>query len=117
MPQMHKLSNYRTTWHSDATKGGVTYIQTEIVKWDADTVTLNSGGWRTVTTKRKMCQAGSQFGLGFGVFQRKGEWFVCRHGRSPEGYESACAEHGAVEFPYYDGVTFPRGTIVKDLAA
>lgn len=39
-------------------------------------VILNSGGWRTVTTKTRMNQAANQFGLGYGVYQRKGEWFV-----------------------------------------
>ena len=112
MPHMHKLSNYRTTWDAN----GVTYVNTRIVSWTDDTVTLNSDGWRSVTTKRKMCQASSQFGLGFGVFQRKGEWFVCRHGRSPDGYESACPEHGAIEFPFYDGITFPRGTVKREAA-
>jgi hypothetical protein len=107
MPRTDKLSNYRTTWDNS----GVTYVSTRIVAWDDDSVTLNSSGWRTVTTKRKMCQAASQFGLGFVVSQRKGEWYVTRLGRSPEGYPSACEQHGAVELPFHDGITFPRGTV------
>ena len=111
MPRMDKLSTYRTTWTTDARGGCVTYISTTIVNWDCDTVTLNSGGWQTVTTKRKMTQAAHQFGLGFTVFQRKGEWFVCRLGRSPEGYASAGAEHGAIVIPFTDGMSFPRGAV------
>ena len=111
MPSMNKLSSYRTTFETDGERGSVTYANTRIVSWDADTVTLNSAGWQTVTTKRKMTQASHQFGLGFTVFQRNGDWFVCRLGRSPEGYASAGKEHGAIVIPYRDGMTFPRGTV------
>lgn len=56
----------------------VTYHTTCIVAADlqAMAVTLDSGGWRTATTKRRMNQAATQFGLGFSVFQRWGNWFV-----------------------------------------
>lgn len=111
MPRMDKLSTYRTTWTQDGDNIVVCYVRTNIVKADADTVTLDSGGWQTVTTKRKMTQAARQFGLGFTVFQQRGEWFVCRLGRSPEGYASAAKEHGAVVLPFHDGMTFPRGTV------
>jgi len=40
------------------------------------TVTLNSGGWRTVTTKARMNQAANQFGLEYTVYQEKDDWFV-----------------------------------------
>jgi hypothetical protein len=117
MPRNDKLSNYRTTWHSTTTGGAVTYISTEIVRWDADrTVTLNSGGWHTVTTKRKMVQASCQFNLGYTVYQHKGDWFVTVFGVSPEGYDSASSEHGAVTFPYYDGITFNAFEILKGKA-
>lgn len=76
MPRMDKLSTYKTTVAATANTGAVTYINTCIVAWDGNTVTLNSGGWMTVTTKRKMNQASYQFGLRYGVHQVKGEWFV-----------------------------------------
>jgi len=76
MPSNNKLSTYRTTWHDDGERGGVTYINTEIVRWDGDQVTLNSGGWETVTTKRKMNQAAQQFAKRYGVFQRDYVWYV-----------------------------------------
>ena len=76
MPRMDKLSNYRTTWHNNGDQGGVTYVDTEIVKWAGKTVTLDSGGWETVTTKRKMNQAARQFGLHYGVFQKDFDWYV-----------------------------------------
>lgn len=112
MPTMQKLSHYRTDWNENRHGGWVIYAGTEIVRWDDnEQVTLNSNGWRSSTTKRKMVQASNQFGLGFTVNQKAGEWFVTRFGRSPEGYLSAFAEHGAVTFPYYDGISFPRGTV------
>ena len=112
MPRMDKLSPYRTHWTDDG-KGHivVVYVQTAIVTTTQDTVTLNSGGYRTVTTKRKMVQAANQFGLGYTVSQRKGEWTVTRLGRSPEGYPSADPKHGAIDLPFVDGITFPRGAV------
>ena len=72
----NKLSTYRTTWFDNDDHGGVTYHQTNIVSWEDGKITLRSGGWESVTTKRKMNQASHQFALGFGVFQRNWEWFV-----------------------------------------
>ena len=70
MPHMHKLSNYKTTWATDGKTGTVTYTHTEIVRWDADTITLKTGGWDSVTTRRKMNQTANQFGLEYGVYCR-----------------------------------------------
>jgi hypothetical protein len=118
MPRNDKLSTYRTTWHTGAYGGAVTYTSTEIVSWDADrTVTLDSGGWRTVTTKRKMVQASNQFNLGYTVHQHKGDWFVTVFGVSPEGYDSASPEHGAITFPYHDGITFNAFDILAHKAS
>jgi len=54
----------------------VKYYDTEIVSFDDKTITLNSGGWFTLTTKNRMNQTASQFGLDYYVFQKDGEWFV-----------------------------------------
>lgn len=102
MSGMSKLSNYRTTWEHDANSGSVTYVNTRIVSWDGDTVTLNSGGWMTVTTKRKMCQAANQFGLRFCVFQRKGEWYV--------NVRNTANSFGALDMPFFDGMRFDKFT-------
>ena len=72
----NKLSNYKTCWIDDGSNGSVIYTETKIVDWTKDKITLNSDGWDTVTTKRKMNQASHQFCLGFGVFQKDYEWFV-----------------------------------------
>ena len=93
MPRMDRLSKYNTFWTTSETGGIVGYSRTQIVVWDQAGIKLNSDGWRTVTTKRKMNQASNQFGLGYGVYQRKGEWFVGWKGQ---------------ELPYYDGMTLAR---------
>lgn len=56
----------------------VIYHNTDVVIWDQNTgeVTLNSGGWMTNTTKTRMNQAANEYGLGFGVYQQKFDWYV-----------------------------------------
>ena len=78
MPRMDKLSPHHTMWTGDHDVGGVRYHTTDIVSWDRDVIILCTGGWKDVTTKRKMNQAARQFGLGYGVHQRKHCWYVSR---------------------------------------
>jgi len=77
MPSTDKLSNYKTTIHTDD-QGYTTviYTNTAIVKFNGDNIILNSGGYETVTTKRKMNQASNQFNLPYGVFQKDFKWYV-----------------------------------------
>lgn len=100
MPRMDRLSNYRTTI-SQHVPGitVVTYVSTAIVQFTRDTVKLNSGGWRTVTTKRKMNQAARQFNLGYRVIQRNGDWIV----EPPYGERIA----------FEDGMSFRRAPAVS----
>ena len=74
------LSNYRTTVSADDTAHViVTYVSTQIVRVNRDdTITLNTGGYKTVTTKRKMNQAADQFCLGYSVQQRDHKWYVTK---------------------------------------
>ena len=77
MSRSDQLSSYKTTIAGDGEGNTlITYQSTVIVKFSCDTVTLNSGGWDTVTTKRKMNQASRQFNLGYSVYQRDFKWFV-----------------------------------------
>ena len=39
-------------------------------------VSLDTGGWKTATTKKRMNQFSRLFGLGFEVYQKDFEWFV-----------------------------------------
>lgn len=52
------------------------YHSTDVVSFNDHFVYLNTGGWRTKTTKVRMNQAACQFGLGFRVFQDGGEWYI-----------------------------------------
>lgn len=54
----------------------IKYHDTEVVKFKDTTVVLDSGGWKTKTTKSRMNGTSRAFNLGFHVFQMKGEWYV-----------------------------------------
>ena len=49
---------------------------TDIVRFSDDFIWLNTDGWASATTKRRMNQASESFGLGFHVFQKDFCWFV-----------------------------------------
>ena len=56
----------------------VKYWATNVVTidWDKNIVTLDTGGYFTPTTKKRMNQASDEFGLGYRVQQIKGDWYV-----------------------------------------
>ena len=66
----------RVTTTEGVTK--VRYWGTDVVTIDRNhnTVTLDTGGWFSMTTKKRMNQASEEFGLGYRVFQEKFDWFV-----------------------------------------
>jgi hypothetical protein len=71
------------------------------VRFNADEIVLDSGGWRTVTTKLRMNQASYQFGLGFYVneHQRRFEWFVTNGNRTYDFNDGMILERQSVETP------------------
>lgn len=99
MPRTNKLSSYCTTVASDEHGTHVTYHQTAIVSFNDSTITLRTGGWDTVTTRRKMNQAARQFGLDYGVYREKGETFVKLPGRTWDDCK-------ARPVPLVDGMSF-----------
>ena len=58
----------------------VVYHNTRVVDVTPEHITLDTGGWKTVTTKLRMNQASVQFNLGYTVYQQKGQWFVSYRG-------------------------------------
>lgn len=94
MARMDKLSTYRTSVMATGDRLAVVYASTLIVDKAGNEITLDSGGWQTVTTKRKMNQAARQFALGYSVYQRNFKWFV----DLPTGET----------VPFEDGMTFNR---------
>lgn len=81
MSQMQRLGKAATSIYPKGKGTGVRYHETEVVAINPKSVTLRTGGWRTVTTKARMNQASHQFGLGYTVFQKKHEWYVAAHGK------------------------------------
>lgn len=100
MSQTHKLGTVATRVFTEDGTTHVQYHATRVVSFDSKRVTFRTGGWRTVTTKTRMNQACNQFDLGWGVCQRKGEWFVSYH--AGEGVH-------ILERPFNDSeITVPR---------
>ena len=56
----------------------VTLYNTNVLVIDKKnaTIKLNSGGWRTVTTKQRINQASEDYFCGFRVFQKNFDWYV-----------------------------------------
>ena len=72
-----KIAN-NTTLRRDGDEFVVRLHYTDIVRYHADdTVTLNSGGWQTVTTKQRM-----NLLTNLRVYQRDYTWYVVEAGAS-----------------------------------
>ena len=70
----------------------VLYHDTVILKRSNDgNVVLNTGGYKTSTTKRRMNQASELYDLGFEVYQRDYEWYVKNANGNVQHYK--CANH------------------------
>lgn len=94
MSQFHKLGKIATSIRTEKSKTIVRYHSTDVVEFDSCFVSLNSGGWKTATTKARMNQASNQFGLNYQVYQKDLQWYACL----PDGQIVA----------FRDGITFPR---------
>lgn len=93
MANMQKIGAHKTSVNEDGQFCAIRYHATDVVKFNDKEIILNSGGWRTNTTKTRMNQTSNEFGLGFRVFQEKGYWWV---------------EHGGQESIYTDGIVLRR---------
>lgn len=101
MGKLDQIGTHKTSIYTDSDGSlCVKYHATVVAKRDArGKITLNSGGWRTVTTKARMNQALWQWspaGSTYYVHQIKGEWFVGVH-KGHGVHERVCE--------FYDGVT------------
>ena len=76
MSQTHIVRGVATTISQEEGYTVIRYHATPVVKFNNTLVILNTGGWYTATTKVRMNQAAQQFGLNYGVSQRKGQWYV-----------------------------------------
>lgn len=86
MAQTQKVRGVATTIARTSQSIAVTYHATTVAevhradgKADAPAsyVTLNTGGYRTATTKLRMNQFANEFcSYAFSVYQKRGDWFV-----------------------------------------
>ena len=65
------INGYKTRVLTDEDKTRVFFHDTPVVTFNEKTIELNTGGWRTRSTKVRMNQASQEFGLGFRVFQKR----------------------------------------------
>lgn len=65
-----------------------------VVIVEQDRITLSSCGWKTNTTKTAINNALKQLGLQYGIFQKKGIWYLSHPARIVE---------------FNDGMTINRG--------
>ena len=70
------IGTHKTTVYTDNGTTKVKYHQTDVVKFNNERIVLDSGGWETSTTKKRMNQTSDQFDLGYYVFQKSFVWYV-----------------------------------------
>ena len=81
MTQTANVTGVKTCIQQDAGAVRVQYHDTVVARRAPDgLVTLDTGGWRTVTTRLRMNQFANEFcGGRFHVHQHKGAWEVSTH--------------------------------------
>lgn len=82
MSQQHRISKNNTSMIHDGSTTHVILHSTRIVTITPYTITLNSGGYQTATTKTRMNQVSNEMRLGYQVYQKDHEWFVAWQGET-----------------------------------
>ena len=112
MAQTQIVRGVATTVSKAPHRIGVTYHNTEVASVERASngmvarVTLNNGGYKTNTTKLRMNQFAAQFcNYQYGVYQKKGEWFVAlKDSVTPISFGSGFCEF----FIDADAVNWPK---------
>lgn len=86
MQYVRHLPKYKTKVRHEGNTTIVRLWNTDIVRFSPFCITLNTGGWFSVTTKKRMNQVSEFFELGFRVVQRKGEWSVLYANENPMSF-------------------------------
>jgi hypothetical protein len=96
-----KLGNNTIVHRLDDETVAIMYHRTNILKINSESVvTINTGGWETTTTKDRLNQFLSC--RGFGIFQKKGTWYI-------RGNDETV--------PYEDGMSITAdGTLIRAAA-
>ena len=82
MAQQCKVDKHKTNIFTNDGHTVVQYCETQIVRFSANEIILDSAGWRTATTKTRMNQTSRQYNLGFKVYQKNYSWFVWYNGET-----------------------------------
>ena len=80
MARQHQIGKVATSVFTEDGLIKVVYHSTVVVAFNDRLITLNTGGWRTATTKTRMNQTSSEFGLGYNIFQKNFKWFARHNG-------------------------------------
>ena len=75
------IGTHKTTISTDDNITSVKYHNTDVVKFSPNWIVLNSGGYRTYTTKKRMNQTSQVFNLGYKVSQYNYNWYVTYKGK------------------------------------
>lgn len=75
------IGTHKTTVRKEFDSGNlkalsVVYHGTEVVKVASGKIILDSGGYRSATTKKRMNEAASEFNLPYNVYQHDFQWYV-----------------------------------------
>lgn len=76
----NKIGSYKTTIQEIDGRVEVQYHSTMIVQFDEHRIMLDTGGWKSATTKRRMNEVSRVYNLGYLVYQSKNEWYCNYHG-------------------------------------
>jgi len=84
---MSKNLGVATAIYTDNEYTRVIYHNTPVVSYNQDKIILNSGGWMTATTKKRMNQVSDMFNLGYQVYQKDYSWYIDYKGQTFDFYD------------------------------
>lgn len=76
MAQQNTVGRCATTVQVKADTVKVVYHSTTVVDANEKRIILDTGGWKTATTKTRMNQAAAEYGLPYKVVQVKSKWYA-----------------------------------------
>ena len=82
MAQMKQVGSHKTTIYTEGNTTKVKYWSTDVVAFNSKEIILDTGGYRTNTTKTRMNQTSNQFNLGYQVYQKNYDWYVDYEGET-----------------------------------
>jgi len=83
-PTKKMIGTHRTTISTESNLTFVRYHNTYVVRFSPNWIVLDSGGYRTYTTKKRMNQTSQVYDLGYKVYQKDYDWFVDHKGKTIE---------------------------------